>query len=202
MTRAPQFRYRCPRCSGSQLIEVRRYLADPEPLAFIQCGQCNWEAIAQHGIPQAATAGRAIYDREMEANLATHRAEAAAANAAQAARDQQARIERSERIALAWAQGPIQARVVNRGEGYVVALPALEDGTAWEDLSQAVRTACDRASGEAEIEATRLNDLAAAQLAQRPAIQRQLWAEQAARDAEARKQRREERTDVELSRPT
>jgi len=197
---APELRPHCPACSKpSHLVRDER-LAGEGTLVYLRCTACRWEQLEPHGSRAAHARGSQIYDAAMQQLREEIRSEGARLNAEREARERQQAIADAEAIVRGWADGPVGNRVANYGTGYVVALPRFENGITWEELSPEVRTACDRASAEAETEAARLNAIAAAQRAERPALERQAWAEQAARDRKEHRRLRERRSDVELSR--
>lgn len=195
---------RCPRCNGSRLIEVRRFLDSVEPCAFIRCEveTCGWEDVALQGARAAAQTGKAAHDRALEAVLATQRERAAAANTAREAEARRARIAQAEASIRAWATAPVGNRIARTGEGWTVHPPDFAPGVDLSDLDEAVRTLYAAAVAEAEVEVRRRDLEDVERLAKAQAEQPKLWADQAKREAEERNRRREERSDVELSHPT
>lgn len=196
------FRLLCPACGQSDLIEESRFLSDADPTHYIVCRACGWTAAKAEGVPKAVKAGQAVHQRDLDALLAARRVADAELNRQREATERQQRIAEAGRIVHAWSTGPVGNRVVNRGQGSRVSEPTLPDGVTLDDLDEAVRTLYAAAAAEAQQEATRRDVEEAERLAQRPAIERQMWAEPARREQEERRRRREAMTDLELSHPS
>lgn len=201
-TSTTTFRLLCPNpaCGQEDLIQEFRFLSDPEPTPYIRCRACGWAAVKEQGVRDAIAAGRAAYNRNLEAVLAKQRERDAAANVEREAAKRQAALADAENTIRAWATGPVSDRVVNRGT-WEVRPPDLAPGVDLSDLDEGVRSVYAAAVAEAEVE-VRCRDLEDVErLAKARAEQPKLWAEQAQRDAEERRRRRAEQSDVEVSHP-
>ena len=199
---APEQRPHCPACSQPGHLVRDERLVGEGTLVSLRCTACNWEQVEPHGSQAACAKGAKIYDAEMADLQRRVKADGARINAEQEVERRRKVIEDATIAVRTWATGPVENRGANFGKGYVVRPPDLRDGVTLEGLDQSVQALYPAARREAEEEAKRQDQEIAARLAQRPVIERQLWADHAARDREAARRRREERSDVELSRPT